>query len=73
MAKKSLGGSGIGGSGIGGSGIFGFFGTTINCNASEKSMYCDIMKLFNLLIVALIVGYLGYIFYNYMKKSKGSR
>ena len=67
MAKR------LGGSGIGGTGIFGFFGTTINCNSSEKSMYCDIMKLFNLLIVALIVSYLGYIFYSYMKKSKSSR
>jgi hypothetical protein len=56
MARKGFGG-------IAGSGIFGFFGTTIKCDATDDSMYCNIMKLFNLLIVVCIVSYIGYIGY----------
>jgi hypothetical protein len=67
MAKGSFrsGGGGGGGGGILGSGIFGFFGTTIKCDATDDSMYCNIMKLFNLLVVFLIVAYVLYIAYNY--------
>ena len=49
--------------GIGGSGIFGFFGTTINCQSTDKSYYCNIMKVFNLIIVFLILYYLASIFF----------
>jgi len=52
-----------GNGGIMGSGIFGFFGTTIKCDSTDNSMYCNIMKLFNLLIVFIIVGYILYIAY----------
>jgi len=48
-----------GNGGIGGSGIFGFFGTTIHCDSKDTSMYCNIMKLFNLILIALIIYYLG--------------
>ena len=61
MARKGFSG---GGGGIAGSGIFGFFGTTIKCDATDDSMYCNIMKLFNLLIVVCIVSYIGYIAYS---------
>lgn len=61
MAKR---GSSSGG-GILGSGIFGLFGTTIRCDSKDESMYCSIMKLFNLLIVLLVVVYILYIAYNY--------
>ena len=54
--------------GIGNSGIFGFFGTTINCDASESSMYCNTMKLFNLFIVLLFVMYVLYFLYGMIKK-----
>lgn len=66
MAKGRKGGS-KGGSngGILGSGIFGLFGTTIKCDAADDSMYCSIMKMFNLLIVFLIVAYILYIAYNF--------
>ena len=53
MAKgsPSIGG---GGGGILGSGIFGFFGTTIKCDSTDNSTYCNVMKLFNLLIVFFV-------------------
>ena len=61
MAGRS---SGLGG-GILGSGIFGFFGTTIRCDSKDDSMYCTIMKWFNLLIVFFVVMYILYILYNF--------
>jgi hypothetical protein len=63
MAKggPSIGG---GGGGILGSGIFGFFGTTIRCDSTDNSTYCNVMKLFNLLIVFFVVAYILYIVYN---------
>ena len=61
MARRS---SGLGG-GILGSGIFGFFGTTIRCDSKDDSMYCNIMKWFNLLIVFFVVVYILYILYNF--------
>jgi hypothetical protein len=54
MAKRggvSTGGNG----GIMGSGVFGLFGTTIQCPASDTSLYCSFMKIFNVLIVMIIV------------------
>jgi hypothetical protein len=62
MAKgsPSIGG---GGGGILGSGIFGFFGTTIKCDSTDNSTYCNVMKLFNLLIVFFVVAYILYIVY----------
>jgi hypothetical protein len=61
MAGRS---SGLGG-GILGSGIFGFFGTTIRCDSKDDSMYCNIMKWFNLLIVFFVVVYILYMLYNF--------
>jgi hypothetical protein len=51
MAKGGKGLSGGSSGGMFGSGIFGFFGTTIKCDATDTSIYCTIMKLFNILIV----------------------
>jgi hypothetical protein len=64
MAGRSS-GLGGGGGGILGSGIFGFFGTTIRCDSKDDSMYCNIMKWFNLLIVFFVVLYILYILYNF--------
>ena len=61
MAK---GGSNTGmGGGVLGSGIFGVFGTTIRCDSKDDSTYCNIMKIFNLLIVFFVVIYILYIVY----------
>ena len=75
MAKGG-GSSGGSGGGMLGSGIFGFFGTTIRCDATDTSIYCTIMKIFNLLIVFFVVFYFLYIAYSYfnpMKLIKKSR
>ena len=66
MAKGSTSSSG----GILGSGIFGFFGTTVKCDSTDNSIYCNIMKLFNLLIVFMVVMYILYFAYTYFSSLK---
>lgn len=61
MAKGSTGSGG----GILNSGIFGFFGTTIKCDSKDDSTFCNVMKLFNLLIVFFVVVYILYIVYSF--------
>lgn len=73
MAKGSSVMSGGSNGGMFGSGIFGMFGTTIHCNSTDTSMYCNVMKLFNLLIILLIVGVVGYFAYTYFFSSSSSR
>jgi hypothetical protein len=73
MAKMGKMTSGSSNGGIMGSGIFGFFGTTIKCDATDNSMYCTIMKFFNLLIVLFVVFYIFYFADSYFKLSKGKR
>jgi len=63
MAKGSSGG-------IGGSGIHGFFGTGIMCPSSDTSMYCSVVKMFNLLMMGLVFFYLLYLAYNYFNLGK---
>jgi hypothetical protein len=57
--------------GIFGSGIFGLFGTTIQCQSTDTSLYCSFMKFINILIAAVMIFgilYLGYTFiYPYIK------
>ena len=59
--------------GIMGSGIFGFFGTTIQCPASDTSLYCSFMKIFNVLIVFIIVFVILYFIYNMFLSPSKSR
>jgi hypothetical protein len=54
---------GVGNGGIAGSGIFGLFGTVVNCSSTDESIYCSIMKLFNLIIVLGIVSYILFFVY----------
>jgi hypothetical protein len=61
--------SGTGG-GIMGSGIFGFFGTTIQCPASDTSFYCTFMKYFNLFIVFIIIISVLSIIYSFVSNTK---
>ena len=56
MAKSS-------GAGMLGSGIFGFFGTTIVCNASDTSLYCQLMKLVNVAFILFCIGLILYFIY----------
>ena len=53
-----------GNGGIMGSGIFGLFGTTIQCPASDTSLYCSFMKIFNVLMVFGIIFVLLYTGYS---------
>jgi len=71
MAKGG-GGGGMGG-GIMGSGIFGFFGTTIQCPASDTSFYCSFMKLFNLFIVFFIVVVVIWTIYNFWVNTRPTK
>ena len=36
-------------------GLVGVFGTTTICQSTDTSMYCNIMKLFNLLVIFVMV------------------
>jgi hypothetical protein len=57
-----------------GSGIFGFFGTTIQCPASDTSFYCSFMKIFNVLIVFIIIIVILYTIYSlFLAPSKGKK
>lgn len=49
--------------GIANSGIFGFFGTAIHCRSDDDTIYCNIMKFFNLFLVFLLFIYFLHIIY----------
>ena len=61
MARGKLSGNN---GGLFGSGIFGLFGTVIKCDSKDESIYCNIMKLFNLLIVIFVVIFIFYYVYH---------
>lgn len=70
------GASGGVGNGILGSGIFGLFGSIVNCDAESDSIYCSIMKMFNVLMVIGIVCLFIYLIYNAFRGTRqagGSR
>jgi hypothetical protein len=66
MAKGSSGG-------IGGSGLHGFIGTGVMCPSTDTSMYCSVVKMFNLLMMGLFFFYLLYLAYNYLNNGKRRR
>jgi hypothetical protein len=66
MAKSS-------GGGLFGSGIFGFLGTTIVCNATDTSMYCQIMKAVNIIILIASISLILYFLYLYLTNSMGKK
>ena len=68
MGKFRNSGNNSGNGGILGSGIFGLFGTTIRCDSKDNSMYCNIMKLFNLFIITLLILYILYFASTFFKK-----
>ena len=47
-----------GNGGIAGSGVFGLFGSTVNCDANNTSLYCTTIKLFNILIILFVLYFL---------------
>jgi uncharacterized membrane protein YedE/YeeE len=67
MAKRSKGGSTTDSNGgILGSGIFGLFGTTIQCQSTDDSMYCTFMKFVNILIAAVMICAILYLAYTFL-------
>jgi hypothetical protein len=56
--------------GIFNSGIFGFVGTTIQCESNDGSIYCNVMKFFNLFMVICIVSYVLYLLYYYLSQRR---
>lgn len=55
--------------GIMGSGVFGLFGSTVSCKSEDQSIYCQIVKLFNLLIIFFVILLVIMFVYNLVKKS----
>ena len=56
--------------GIMGSGVFGMFGTMIQCKAEDSSLYCSFMKIFNVMIVVLVISVILYAVYSFMSIKK---
>jgi hypothetical protein len=59
--------------GIMGSGIFGMFGSTVHCKAEDDSMYCNLTKFVNIIMMIffiIFVIYLIYIGFNYFTSGK---
>jgi hypothetical protein len=53
-----------GNGGILGSGIFGMFGATVHCQSTDDSLYCNIMKFFNLFFMILLVIFVLWVIYS---------
>uniref|UniRef100_A0A6C0DBM9 Uncharacterized protein n=1 Tax=viral metagenome TaxID=1070528 RepID=A0A6C0DBM9_9ZZZZ len=53
--------------GILGTGIFGMFGSTVNCKDSDNSYYCNFVKFFNFVIMALVLFVIIYFIYTFLK------
>jgi hypothetical protein len=73
---KTVGGGGGGqmsNGGIMGSGIFGMFGSIVNCKADDDSTYCQIIKAFNLLLIAFFVFSILYLVYSFFTMWKSGR
>jgi hypothetical protein len=48
-----------------GAGLVGVFGTTIKCEATDNSLFCNIMKLLNVIIAFFIIICIFYTIYTY--------
>jgi hypothetical protein len=67
-ASSSSGGSSASNNGgILGSGIFGMFGSQVVCKGTDDTIYCNIMKMFNVLIVVIMVCLILYFIYYVLK------
>ncbi len=63
----------ISGGGIGGSGIFGMFGTVVHCDDKDTSMYCNLAKIVNMLIMILFLGFVLYLVYLFFSAGSGRK
>ena len=53
--------------GVLGSGIFGMFGSQVVCKGTDDTLYCNIMKWFNVLIVIIMFFVIVYFIYYVLK------
>jgi len=69
LVGGGVGGGGVSGmnGGIMGSGVFGHFGSTVHCNSNDGSMYCEFVKIFNVLIMCLMIFVIIYLVYTFSK------
>lgn len=51
----------------GNSGIQGLFGTIVNCQSGDESIYCKIVKIFNIIIMVVVIVYVIYYIYTYIR------
>ena len=72
---KSSSSSGRGLGGIGGSGIFGHVGvgTSIQCQAEDTSLYCQFMKVMNVIFMVFALCFILYILYVFVFKGVFSK
>ena len=56
--------------GILGSGIFGNFGSFVNCDAEDSSLYCNFIKFFNVFMALFFIGLVLYFLYFFFVKRK---
>lgn len=54
--------------GIGDSGVFGLVGTTVECNAEDRSFYCQFAKVMNILFWMFILIGIFLIAKDFIKK-----
>ena len=67
-----IGRSSLSNGGMFGTGVFGLFGSIVTCKAEDDSVYCQIIKMFNLLIILFIVVGIVVFVYSLVKgKSRG--
>ena len=64
--KKSLASS----NGIGGSGVHGLLGTTILCNSTDNSYYCNFMKFIQVSFMIMIICAILYYVFIWLKKKR---
>ena len=68
MKKMSGGSNSVSNNGgILGSGIFGMFGSQVVCKGTDDTLYCNIMKMFNVLIVIIMFFVILYFIYYVLK------
>ena len=61
IRNSSGGGSSNGG--ILGSGVFGMLGSQVVCKGTDDTIYCNIMKMFNVIMVVIMVCLILYFIY----------
>ncbi len=66
VSRSNAGGANASNGGILGSGIFGHFGTIVNCNAEDDSLYCNFMKFINVLFMVIFLIAVIYLAYSYV-------